>query len=220
MQYKECIKCKIKKPLSEFYFRKDTYSYRNDCKECNNIQSKKYREFNIEKFRIKQKEYRNKNKNKLNKQTAKWRKDFPWKKTLSQIKQRCNNPNNPDYKHYGGRGIKCKITSDELKELWFRDKAYNMDKPSIDRINSNGNYTFKNCKYIEQTNNIGKMNKETKSKQILQCDLNDNFIKEWESIKEAGRKNNMFDTAICNCLKGKCKTSGGFIWKYKLKEKE
>ena len=38
-----------------------------------------------------------------------------------------------------------------------------------------------------------------------------NFIKEWNSVKEAEI---IFGKGISNCALGKSKTSGGFIWKY------
>lgn len=50
-------------------------------------------------------------------------------------------------------------------------------------------------------------------KKILQYDLNMNLIKEWNSITEAKLELNL--TNISKCLRGVCKTSGGFIWKYK-----
>lgn len=37
--------------------------------------------------------------------------------------------------------------------LWFRDKAYKMVKPSIDRKDANKNYTIDNCRYIELKEN-------------------------------------------------------------------
>ena len=70
------------------------------------------------------------------------RKERPWLYLLVDIKKRCNNPKNISYKTYGGRGIKCLITASELKELWFRDNAYYLEHPSIDRIDNDGNYTF------------------------------------------------------------------------------
>lgn len=71
-----------------------------------------------------------------------------WKKVFSGIKYRCKSQ--PSYFR---KGIKCLITEDELKRLWFRDKAYLMDRPSIDRINSNGNYEYSNCRYLELSEN-------------------------------------------------------------------
>ncbi len=42
MKIKKCSKCGEEKELSEFYFRKDSNSYRNDCIECIQLNRKKY----------------------------------------------------------------------------------------------------------------------------------------------------------------------------------
>ena len=34
MKTKKCSKCGEVKELSEFYFRKDSQEYRNECKKC------------------------------------------------------------------------------------------------------------------------------------------------------------------------------------------
>lgn len=78
---------------------------------------------------------------------------FPWNSIHHSAKQRCNNPNNSHYKNYGGRGIKFFITLAEIKELWFRDRAYLLKVPSIDRKDNNGNYTFDNCRFMELSDN-------------------------------------------------------------------
>ncbi len=76
-----------------------------------------------------------------------------WARTFYAIKSRCERKRNASYKKYGGRGIKCLITKEELKTLWFRDKADELKKASIDRIDNNGHYTFDNCRYIEHSIN-------------------------------------------------------------------
>lgn len=53
-------------------------------------------------------------------------------------------------------------------------------------------------------------------KPILQYDLNDNFIKEWESAKTAGIELKIDSSSILKCCKDKLKTSKNFKWKYKL----
>lgn len=50
------------------------------------------------------------------------------------------------------------------------------------------------------------------TKKVCKCDINDNVIEIYESIKEATRKNKT--THIVDCCKGKRNTAGGFKWKY------
>ena len=76
--------------------------------------------------------------------------------TWSHMKQRCYNPNNASYLHYGAKGIKV---CDEWQEFqpfyeWAINNGYKEDL-SIDRINFNGNYEPSNCRWvnIEQQNN-------------------------------------------------------------------
>lgn len=159
------------------------------------------------KDKIKNKEYHNK----YNKE---YFKKYPWRKTLKEIKARCNNSKRYSAKWYYDKGIKCNITEPEIKELWFRDKAYLMKKPSIDRIKSDKNYTFDNCQFIELVANIIKSNKEGNIKSIIQKDLEGNFIKKWESIISIERTLGIDHRQICNNLKNKQKSCYGFIWEY------
>ncbi len=76
-------------------------------------------------------------------------KKYPWEKTYKYIHKRCTKKIKP--KHY--ENILNEITKEELKILWFRDKAYDMKKPSIDRIDSKNNYTLDNCRYLELSEN-------------------------------------------------------------------
>jgi len=73
-----------------------------------------------------------------------------WMKTLSQIKQRCNNPRCPDYKYYGYLGVQCKLTKIGIKKLWFRYGADKMKRPVIHRIDTWGHYERRNCKFMEK----------------------------------------------------------------------
>ena len=57
-------------------------------------------------------------------------------------------------------------------------------------------------------------------KAIIQYDKNNNKISDFKSITDASEKTNISITSIVNCLKGLSKTSGGYIWKYKEKERE
>ena len=41
------------------------------------------------------------------------------------------------------------------------------------------------------------------------------FIKEWDSISSASKELKIGSNCITTCCKGKYKSSGGYIWKYK-----
>jgi hypothetical protein len=78
------------------------------------------------------------------------------------MRQRCNNSNNPDYRYYGGRGIRhCKRWN--TFDGFFKDmgKAYYQFKKqygeaTLDRVDVNKDYSPSNCKWStrrEQSNN-------------------------------------------------------------------
>lgn len=81
------------------------------------------------------------------------------------------------------------------------------------------NNNVENLEFCDRTYNVnyGTRNERialTKSKPVLQYDLERNFIREWPSTMECGR-NGFNQGAVAACCRGELKTYKGFIWKYK-----
>jgi len=80
--------------------------------------------------------------------------DYRLSAVLKTIIQRCNDSRHATYKFYGGKGVQNFLTLNDLKTLWVRDNANKMNRPSIDRVDSDLHYTFTNCRFIEHAENI------------------------------------------------------------------
>jgi len=131
-QLKTCRKCGIEKSFLEFY-----PSYPSRCKKCQYAITSKYQLKNP----------------KIAAYRKKYLKERPWVRTLLHVNWRFNNPNYQGYKWYGGKGIKNLLTLEQVKYLWFRDKANKLNHPSIDRVDSSSNYEISNCRFIELSEN-------------------------------------------------------------------
>lgn len=64
--------------------------------------------------------------------------------------------------YYGGKGIKCLLSFEDVMNLWNRDKANLLSRPTIDRIDPNGNYKLENCRFIENSENVRRAHKNRK----------------------------------------------------------
>jgi hypothetical protein len=97
------------------------------------------------------------------------------------IKNRCNNPKDENYKHYGARNIKvCTEWEQDFKTFydWANTNGYT-DKLSIDRIDNNKGYSPDNCRWVTakiQANN-------TRWNHIVELNGISHTISEWADIK-------------------------------------
>jgi group I intron endonuclease len=116
------------------------------------------------------------------------------KKKMSQI--RLGKPS-------GKLGYKC-----------TEEQRINMSKPkSEEHINNLRNRTFSfETKQKMSISALGKSNYPKKP--IIQYDLQGNFIQEWDSITEATNITKI--NTIGDCVRGKQKKAGNFLWKFKF----
>lgn len=90
--------------------------------------------------------------------------ETPWLSHYDCARTRCTNKKRKEYHRYGGRGILFLLAQEDVRQLWFRDKAYEMKRPTIDRIDNDGHYDISNCRFIEKSLNSTKGNYEAKWK--------------------------------------------------------
>lgn len=101
--------------------------------------------------------------------------------TWLNMKQRCNNPKNTEYKNYGGRGISvCAKWQDSFHEFIKSMGRKPTKAHSIDRINVNGDYSESNTRWAipkEQARNTRK-NRLLTAYGVTAC------VSEWSEIME------------------------------------
>lgn len=69
------------------------------------------------------------------------------------------------------------------------------------------------CPYPECINCLAD-DKHQKRKGYEQLTLEGEFIRYWETAKEAGRELGINPQNISNCVKGRCKRAGQYRWRY------
>ena len=141
---KKCTRCKKQYPATTEHFSPDK-RYKSGlqswCRACKRKCNRRYQQSNKgKKMRLK---YLNTIKGHL-------------RQVYGAMKNRCNNQTNNRYKRYGGRGIKCRFTSDEFVDYVVNVLKVNPMGLQIDRINNDGHYEVGNIRFVtckENNNN-------------------------------------------------------------------
>ncbi len=75
------------------------------------------------------------------------------------MKTRCTNPNAINFDNYGGRGIKYDPSWNEFSNFWNDMKSTYSEELSLERIDTNANYSKENCTWITvKEQNMNKRN--------------------------------------------------------------
>ena len=130
--------------------------------------------------------------------------------------------------HDDGRGyLKAHLTKENtskhirvhrLVAQTFIPNLYN--KPQVNHLDENKkNNCVDNLEWTtaKENSNYGSRN-ERLSRKILQYSKSGDFIREWKSAAEVERVLGIDPSHIKDCCKGRYKSSGGFVWKYKEKD--
>lgn len=67
------------------------------------------------------------------------------------MRHRCLGTNNPDYKHYGGRGVKISKKWDDYTKFkeWSEHNGFEQGL-TLDRIDNDGDYSEDNCRWVDR----------------------------------------------------------------------
>ena len=121
------------------------------------------------------------------------------------MRRRCENPNNPAYKYYGGRGISVCIRWNSFGNF-YEDMGKKPEGLTLERINNNGNYKPGNCEWVtwkKQLNNR-RPHSSGRVKQRWFCAWHKNSTTQYLSNNqcEFARKWGLRQGAISRCLRG------------------
>lgn len=149
---KSCTKCGKEYPATTEYFRRDKRKKSGLgvwCRECNCTVAAIWRKRNLEKHREYARQYGRLNKEKRCEYLRKYRKTLRGYVSflVGDIKTRCGNEKYQDYKNYGGRGIKCLFTANELYD-WLIIRNIDPRGLCIHRIDNDGDYTLDNITFL------------------------------------------------------------------------
>jgi len=103
--------------------------------------------------------------------------EHPLYHVWESLKQRCFNPNHPNYHRYGGRGVEVAAAwADNPKEFieWCMLNGWERGL-EIDRVDNNGSYKPGNCRFVDRVTNNS--NREMLKDPVTGCFIKSPLIK-------------------------------------------
>lgn len=100
------------------------------------------------------------------------------------IKQRCTNPNHPDFPRYGGRGIAmCARWAGSFSAFAEDMGPRPSDGHSVDRIDNNGGYEPSNCRWATRSQQA----RNRRNTHLFEHDGRSATLAEWSAVTGIGR---------------------------------
>lgn len=108
----------------------------------------------------------------------------PWYNSYRGMMSRCYRPKDASYKYYGGRGITvCDEWHNILNfEMWVKENPY-FKGATLDRIDSNGNYSPDNCRWAT----MSEQDKNRRNSVLIEWNGEIHNIPEWSEITGLNR---------------------------------
>ena len=135
------------------------------------------------------------------------------RKEANSIGQKRYYEQNPEARERVSKQFKAYFEAHpETKEIISRKAKERLSSPEArQKLSERAKMYFSNPEARQKAMEL----KRYKMIAIVQLDMSGNYIREWESARQAARELGMQQGGIRHCCVGKYKQSGGYIWKYK-----
>ena len=146
----------------------------------------------------------------------------PTKNVRKKISNKLKNLTGKNHQHYGmkrSKETKQKMRNAQLGKILSRETrdkisgaktGFKYPKEFGEKMSK----ILKGIKHNKEWNEKVARNQPS-NRATVQYDKEMNVVNEFYSISDASRQTGIAKGSICNCCKGKAKTAGKFIWKYK-----